>query len=240
LPRPDGMLTRRLLLQGASALAGGAVAFRSGIAQSSRPDIILLGPLSDTASLQVEGFTFANFLGDYPFWTPSWLEVLSGRPLGRGAAMPERDTLATVFAANGYDTALVAGEVVANLCARLGFASVLGAGEYPRRSGQPSFLVVLGEVELDAAAFVSDDSVLVGLPPLGPISGGRRRPAPLVICYRSGVGSSDVPMNPLDIAPTVCGLAGVPRPAALVGRDYSALVARPRALAGAVEDRKVG
>jgi arylsulfatase A-like enzyme len=33
-----------------------------------------------------------------------------------------------------------------------------------------------------------------------------------------------VPMNPLDIAPTVCGLAGVPRASAFVGRDYSALV----------------
>jgi hypothetical protein len=44
-------------------------------------------------------------------------------------------------------------------------------------------------------------------------------------------------MNPLDIAATVCGLAGVPRSPAFVGRDYSALVARPLDLAGVVEDR---
>jgi hypothetical protein len=178
----------------------------------------------------VAGFTFTNFRGDYPFWTPSWAEVLSGRPLACRATPPDRDTLATAFAANGYETALVADEVVANSCARLGFASVLTGGGRPQ-SGRPLFLVALGEV--DTAASVPGDSVLIGLPPMSPIPGGRRRAAPLVVRSPMRVGGSDVPMNPLDIAPTVCGLAGVPRSAAFVGRDYSALVARPRALAGA-------
>ena len=222
MPRRDRALTRRVLLQGAGALAGAAAAFSSTPAQASRPDLILLCPLSYPLSPQAEGFTFSNFHGDYPFWAPSWTEVLSGRPLGR-AVMPERHSLATAFAASGYEPVLVAGDAAANSCAGLGFASAVAGAEYPRESGRPLLLVVLGEVEFDAAAFVSADSILVWLPRLAPIA-GRRRPTPLMIRSRAGAGDSDVPINPLDIAPTVCGLAGVPRSPVFVGRDYSALV----------------
>ena len=122
MPRRDRALTRRVLLQGAGALAGAAAAFPSTPAKASRPDLILLCPLSYPLSPQAEGFTFSNFHGDYPFWAPSWTEVLSGRPLGR-AVMPERHSLATAFAASGYEPVLVAGDAAANSCAGLGFAS---------------------------------------------------------------------------------------------------------------------
>ncbi|MFO1049813.1 MAG: hypothetical protein U1E52_18180 [Geminicoccaceae bacterium] len=177
---PDAGLTRRVVLRSAGVLIGG-LTLRPAAGGEHRRDIVLL---AGRAPLGSAGFRFANYQGAYPFWSPSWAEVLAGRPLGRDAALPERDTLATTLAAAGFDVVLAA----------------------------------------DNAQFASDGSVPaleISIPPAG--AGG-----PLVV-VSAGPGCSDVAMNPLDIAPTICGLTGVRPSPAFVGRDYAALVARPRA-----------
>lgn len=87
----------------------------------------------------------------------------------------------------------------------------------PAGAGQsgPRLLVVTHGVGLDIPA----EAILISLPALGGAGLVVRMPGVTAAC-----GSCDVPMNPLDIAPTVCGLAGVPGSPAFVGRDYSALV----------------
>lgn len=107
------------------------------------------------------------------------------------------------------------------------FASLLVDSGELRRSGRPLFLVALGTI--DSAVSPPEDSVLVRLPPLDEDSGVRLRAVPLVVRSLARIGCADVRMNSLDIAPTVCGLAGVPPLSGFVGRDYSGLVAGPRA-----------
>lgn len=90
------------------------------------------------------------------------------------------------------------------------FASSAGAGR-----GRPHLLVLPQGIDPG----VTGDAILIGLPVMvGDVLIVRMPGAAAV------GGSSDVPMNPLDIAPTVCGLAGVPGSPAFVGRDYSALI----------------
>lgn len=179
---PDAALTRRVVLGSAGALVGG-LAVRPAAAERHRRDVVLL---VGRVSLGAPGFRFTNFRSAYPFWSPGWADVLAGRPVGRGAALPEQDTLATALAAAGLDPVLVAAD-----------APFAFSGPAP--------------------------ALVIRLPPLG-VAG------PLVVAS-AGPGSSDVPMNPLDITPTVCGLAGVSPSPAFVGRDYAALVTRPRAVA---------
>ncbi|MGD9508880.1 MAG: hypothetical protein AB7I59_29695 [Geminicoccaceae bacterium] len=90
------------------------------------------------------------------------------------------------------------------------FAPSAGAGR-----GRPRLLLLPGEID----PRVTRRAILIGLPAMDGDGLMVSVPGATVAC-----GSSDVPMNPLDIAPTVCGLAGVPRSPAFVGRDYSALV----------------
>lgn len=179
---PDAGPTRRVVLRGAGVLLGG-LALRPAAGKEHRRDIVLSVGRAPPASV---GFRFVNYQGAYPFWSPSWAEVLAGRPLGRDAAVPDRDTLATTLAAAG-----------------------LG--------------IVFADDDPPSASGSSVPALVINLPP----ADGSE---PLVVAS-AGPGSSDVPMNPLDIAPTVCGLAGVPPSPAFVGRDYAALVARPWAMA---------
>jgi hypothetical protein len=145
-----------------------------------------------------EGFRFANYRGRFPFWSPGWGDVLAGRAV-RAGAVPAEGTLVAAFAASGYATAFAPSSVA------------LGRSK-------PRLIVVPHELDLDVAG----NAILVRLPALdASVCDGLlvRMPGGTAAC-----GSSDVPMNPLDIAPTVCGLAGVPGSPAFVGRDYSALV----------------
>ena len=180
--RLDAGSTRRVVLRSAGALIGG-LALWPAAGKEHRRDIVLSVGRAPPGSV---GFRFVNYQGAYPFWSPSWAEVLAGRPLGRDAAVPEGDTLATTLAAAGFDIVLVADDA-------------------PPASG--------GSVP----------ALVIDLPPAG-VSG------PLLVASVDA-GFSDVPMNPLDIAPTVCGLAGVRPSPAFVGRDYAALVRGPRAAA---------
>lgn len=81
--------------------------------------------------------------------------------------------------------------------------------------GRPRLLVL----PQGAEPGVTRDAILIGLPAMDGDGLIVRMPGATAVC-----GSSDVPMNPLDIAPTICGLAGVPGWPSFVGRDYSALV----------------
>ena len=181
-------------LLAASAALLGTPSVRAEAAIPSRPDVILSGG----GRRAVEGFRFANYRGHFPFWSPGWGDVLAGRPVGSGA-VPAQGTLLDAFASAGYATAFAASPVAGS-------------------RAKPHLIVVLHAVDPDVAG----NAILISLPPLRASSADG-----LVIRMPGGTaasGSSDVPMNPLDIAPTVCGLAGVPGSPAFVGRDYSALV----------------
>jgi hypothetical protein len=235
LPRPDHGLTRRRLLRGAGALAGGGLAARlipaEAAVPTSRPSIVMLAIGTGDSRLAPGGFRFDNYRSDYPFWSPRWSDVLAGRPLGARSSAPEHGTLVTAFADAGYETVLMAGDAAISSCAGMGFVSViarsggLNASKLERAryaSAGPLFVAVLGD---DVA--MATDAIFVGLPPLGSLPSDRGGGLVVRLPGRAaGAGSSDVPMNPLDVAPTVCGLADVPRPRAFVGRDYSALVPR--------------
>ena len=181
-------------LLGVSAALLGTPLVRAETAVPSRPDVILSGG----GRRAVEGFRFANYRGHFPFWLPEWGDVLAGRPLGC-CAMPAQGTLLDAFTSAGYATAFAASPVAGS-------------------RAKPHLIVVLHAVDPDVAG----NAILISLPPLRASSADG-----LVIRMPGGTaasGSSDVPMNPLDIAPTVCGLASVPGSPAFVGRDYSALV----------------
>jgi len=181
-------------LLAASAALLGTPSVRTTAAVPSRPDVILIG--SDRRAN--EGFRFANYRGHFPFWSPGWGDVLAGRPLSC-CTIPAQDTLLDAFASAGYATVFTPSPV---------------AGGWAK----PHLIVLLDEVDPDVAG----NAILIRLPPL------RASSADSLVVRMPGTtaasGSSDVPMNPLDIAPTVCGLAGVPGSPAFVGRDYSALV----------------
>lgn len=175
----DAAVARRVVLQSVGTLAGG-LALRPALGATHRRDVVLM---MGQATFGADGFHFANYRSSYPFWAPSWTEVLAGRPLEPDAAVTVRDTLATTLAAAGFDIVLATGG-----------APFTSSGSAP--------------------------ALVINLPPPGAAG-------PLVVAS-AGPGSSDAPMNPLDIAPTVCGLVGLPPSPAFVGRDYAALVARPR------------
>ena len=198
MSRPEPTLTRRSLMQASAALACG-LSVSAEAAIPSRPNVILT--LGDHGA--EEGFRFAT----------SAAASHSGRPVGRtcwrgGRSVSEpsaQGSLVAAFAAAGYATALV---------------TAGGHSHVPGDPAKPRFIAVLDEVDLAAPS----NAILIRLPSMRAPSGNG-----LVIHMPGGLarcGSSDVPMNPLDIAPTVCGLADVPGSPAFVGRDYSALVHR--------------
>jgi hypothetical protein len=184
----------RRRLMRGSAALACGLSLPAAAAIPSWPDVILMVGVDGT----MEGFRFVNYRGRFPFWSPGWDEVLAGRPLGPGA-MPADDTLADAFAAAGYVAALAPLPVA-------------------QSRSRPLLIVAPNKVDPEIAT----NAILIRLP------ASQARPGDGLLVRMPGttaaLGSSDVPMNPLDIAPTVCGLAGVPRASAFVGRDYSALV----------------
>ena len=181
MSRPEPTLTRRSLMQASAALACG-LSVSAEAAIPSRPNVILT--LGNHGA--EEGFRFANFRGRFPFWSPGWADVLAGRPLG-ACQLSAQGSLVAAFAAAGYATALV---------------TAGGHSHVPGDPAKPRFIAVLDEVDLAAPS----NAILIRLPSMRAPSG-----IGLVIHMPGGLArcgsSSDVPINPLDIAPTVCGLA---------------------------------
>lgn len=219
------------------------------------------------AGLATGGFCFDSFRSDYPFWSPTWTEVLSGRsdlpswPAARAGKAPE--TLARAFSRNGYETVLVTEEPKDRQAGALEFGKVIGQGcaapdqlaglalEQRRAlAGRAGLIAIIwtgslhtihnGITHLLAGLRSSghaEDLILVSVPPFLPAGqqfAACRPRLPLVVQWRHGIptsGRSHAPMGPLDVAPTVCGLAGVARPDSFAGIDYStiAVMRRPAA-----------
>lgn len=225
----------------------------AAVAAERLPDVLLIGTsecappacvtgpalLLKLASLARSGFCFENFRADYPFRKPTWHELLAGCWNGSGAGREggaRRRTLPEIFAGHGYDTILADGPA----------EDVLGVADAVLRrvrahGGRP-FLAILvfdnAEDAIDAVAAAVQSTppemqpdnglVVIHVPPFSwPRDWADTRP-PLVVHAPdrvAGNARSGVAMNPLDVAPTVCGLAGIRSAESFQGTDYSGLAA---------------
>ena len=171
-----------------------------------------------------------------------------------GNASGRRPTIACVFADRGYNTVLAGSLARSSPPTATEFHSVVGrdgGGSHElaalalqgmaARARLPVFAAVVcddGQEAIDRLAVAllaglketgqGDDLIVVCVPPFrhgdAPFAGH----PPLIIHAPGRVAAnsrSNVAMNPLDVAPTVCGLAGIPFPGGFPGANYAGLAA---------------